>query len=215
MRHGREGRHAWRQSRTIRPTSQARLTRISVEPSLDSVVEVRRTLSPNSSHPQPVWKSPRPRWGPRVGGRLRCAQSYPHCQEIIDVQSLLVHGFASFRRPRPARRSAPGRRCGAGLRKPKIVATSVTDPPAVEVIHRRSGQSLAGVGQPSFVESYERTSIYPKVTGFIEKWNVDIGDKVKKGQVLATLFVPELRRTGRRRSAPSSSIRNGSIWPSS
>ena len=48
------------------------------------------------------------------------------------------------------------------------------------------------VGQPSFIESYERTSIYPKLTGYIEKWNVDIGDKVKKGETLATLFVPEL-----------------------
>ncbi len=48
------------------------------------------------------------------------------------------------------------------------------------------------VGQPSFVESYERTSIYPKVTGYIEKWNVDIGDKVKKDQKLARIFVPEL-----------------------
>ncbi|HET6881343.1 MAG TPA: efflux RND transporter periplasmic adaptor subunit [Pirellulales bacterium] len=49
------------------------------------------------------------------------------------------------------------------------------------------------VGQPSFVQSYERTSIYPKTTGFIEKWNVDIGDQVQKGDVLADLFVPELR----------------------
>jgi multidrug efflux pump subunit AcrA (membrane-fusion protein) len=49
------------------------------------------------------------------------------------------------------------------------------------------------VGQPSFVVSYERTSIYPKVTAFIQKWNVDIGDKVQKGNVLADLFVPELR----------------------
>ncbi|HEX7449019.1 MAG TPA: efflux RND transporter periplasmic adaptor subunit [Pirellulales bacterium] len=49
------------------------------------------------------------------------------------------------------------------------------------------------VGQPSFVESYERTSIYPKTTAFIEKWNVDIGDRVQKGDVLADRFVPELR----------------------
>jgi multidrug efflux pump subunit AcrA (membrane-fusion protein) len=35
--------------------------------------------------------------------------------------------------------------------------------------------------------------IYPKVTGYIEKWNRDIGDKVKKGDVLCTLYVPELR----------------------
>ena len=42
------------------------------------------------------------------------------------------------------------------------------------------------VGQPSFIEAYERTSIYPKLTAYIEKWIVDIGDKVKKDQVLAT-----------------------------
>ena len=48
------------------------------------------------------------------------------------------------------------------------------------------------VGQPSFIESYERTSIYPKPTAYILKWIVDIGDKVKKDDVLATLFAPEL-----------------------
>ncbi len=48
------------------------------------------------------------------------------------------------------------------------------------------------VGQPSFIESFERTAIYPKPTAYIKKWIVDIGDKVKKGDVLATLYVPEL-----------------------
>src|SRR5262249_12487746 len=42
------------------------------------------------------------------------------------------------------------------------------------------------------IEAYERTSIYPKLTAYIDKWIVDIGDKVKKGDTLATLFVPEL-----------------------
>jgi len=51
---------------------------------------------------------------------------------------------------------------------------------------------LRTVGQPGFVDAYEQSSIFPKITGFIEKWNVDIGDKVKKDQLLATLFVPEL-----------------------
>ena len=48
------------------------------------------------------------------------------------------------------------------------------------------------VGQPSFTQSYERSSVYPKMNAYILKWIVDIGDKVKKGDVLATLFVPEL-----------------------
>lgn len=51
------------------------------------------------------------------------------------------------------------------------------------------------IGQAGFIEEYERTSIYPKAAGFIEKWNVDIGDKAKKGDVLATLFAPELKES--------------------
>ena len=61
------------------------------------------------------------------------------------------------------------------------------------MIHPQLRKIVRVVGQPSFVQSYERTSIYPKMTAFIEKWNVDIGDKVRKGDVLADLFVPELR----------------------
>ena len=48
------------------------------------------------------------------------------------------------------------------------------------------------VGQPGFIQSYERSSVYPKMNAYIKKWIVDIGDKVKKDDVLATLFVPEL-----------------------
>ena len=83
--------------------------------------------------------------------------------------------------------AAPG--CG---HEPKIEFTSVTKPPTVQLIQPQVRNIVRVVGQPSFIESYERTSIYPKPTAYIEKWNVDIGDKVKKGDVLATLFVPEL-----------------------
>jgi HlyD family secretion protein len=62
----------------------------------------------------------------------------------------------------------------------------------VRLIQPPARKIIRVVGQPSFINSYERTSIYPKMTAYIEKWIVDIGDKVKKGDVLATLFVPEL-----------------------
>jgi multidrug efflux pump subunit AcrA (membrane-fusion protein) len=70
--------------------------------------------------------------------------------------------------------------------------TSVAEPPTIRVVHPTERTIVRTVGQPSFIESYERTSIYPKMTAYIEKWIVDIGDKVKKDQTLATLFVPEL-----------------------
>lgn len=64
--------------------------------------------------------------------------------------------------------------------------------PEVELVSPVRRDIRRTVGQPAFVNAYEQTSIYPKLTGFIEKWNVDIGDKVKKDQVLATVFIPEL-----------------------
>lgn len=70
---------------------------------------------------------------------------------------------------------------------------SVAEPTSVRLIRPQIRNIVRVVGQPSFVEAYERTSIYPKMTAYIEKWNVDIGDRVKKDDVLATLFVPELR----------------------
>jgi multidrug efflux pump subunit AcrA (membrane-fusion protein) len=81
----------------------------------------------------------------------------------------------------------------AGCHKDKQTAPSVLEPPELHVIHPHLRKIVRTVGQPSFVQSYERTSIYPKVSAFVEKWNVDIGDTVKKGDVLADLFVPELR----------------------
>ena len=69
---------------------------------------------------------------------------------------------------------------------------SVSKPPSVQLIRPEVRKITRVVGQPSFIEAYERTSIYPKLTGYIEKWDHDIGDVVKKGEVLAKLFVPEL-----------------------
>ncbi len=82
---------------------------------------------------------------------------------------------------------------GTGCSKDTKVAPSVSEPPVLQLIHPQRRRIVRNVGQPSFVQSYERTSIYPKLSAYIEKWNVDIGDKVRKGDVLADLFVPELR----------------------
>jgi multidrug efflux pump subunit AcrA (membrane-fusion protein) len=79
---------------------------------------------------------------------------------------------------------------GCGHKEKKV--TSVAEPPTVRQVRPQKRTIVRTVGQPSFVESYERTSIYPKLTAFIEKWYVDIGDTVQKGQVLVDLFVPEV-----------------------
>jgi multidrug resistance efflux pump len=77
-------------------------------------------------------------------------------------------------------------------RAPEISFTSGAKPPALHLVQPQARTIVRVVGQPSFIESYERTSIYPKPTAYIAKWEVDIGDKVQKVDVLATLFAPEL-----------------------
>jgi len=47
--------------------------------------------------------------------------------------------------------------------------------------------SVAGEFQP-----YQEVDLHAKVSGYVRRINVDIGDRVRKGQVVATLEVPEL-----------------------
>lgn len=47
--------------------------------------------------------------------------------------------------------------------------------------------TVAGAFQP-----YQEVDLHAKVSGYIRRINVDIGDRVKTGQVIATLEVPEL-----------------------
>ncbi len=47
--------------------------------------------------------------------------------------------------------------------------------------------TVAGEFQP-----YQQVELHAKVSGYIRRINVDIGDRVKSGQVIATLEVPEL-----------------------
>jgi RND family efflux transporter MFP subunit len=46
--------------------------------------------------------------------------------------------------------------------------------------------------QPARIEAFEETPIYAKLSGFVEKVHVDIGDQVKAGQSLVALSIPEL-----------------------
>lgn len=47
--------------------------------------------------------------------------------------------------------------------------------------------------QPGQIEAYESTPLYSKIAGYVENIAVDIGDSVKKGDVLVKLSVPEMQ----------------------
>jgi RND family efflux transporter MFP subunit len=74
----------------------------------------------------------------------------------------------------------------------KSAEANADEVPSARVVVAQRGNiahtlSLAGQFQP-----YQMVDVHPKVTGFMVKINVDIGDKVHKGQTLALLEVPEL-----------------------
>src|SRR3984885_1342030 len=77
--------------------------------------------------------------------------------------------------------------------KGKSQDTSASDIPSASVAEVKQGNightlSLAGQFQP-----YQVVDVHPKVSGFMVRINVDIGDKVSKGDSLAVLEVPELQ----------------------
>ncbi len=62
----------------------------------------------------------------------------------------------------------------------------------VEVVAPKEGSSDRAISLPGSVQPLEETVIYARASGYVRKWYVDIGDKVKEGQLLAELDTPEL-----------------------
>jgi RND family efflux transporter MFP subunit len=63
---------------------------------------------------------------------------------------------------------------------------------AVSVVKPQRTTLSLKVRQPGTVQAFEQTLIFAKIPGYIREWKVDIGDRVRKDQLLATLWVPEM-----------------------
>lgn len=81
---------------------------------------------------------------------------------------------------------------GCGHHETKATSSGEAGPTDVEVIQPRKIPLTRQVEQPGQLLSYEHTPIYTKIAGFAEKVYVDIGDTVKKDQLLVKLWVPEV-----------------------
>jgi HlyD family secretion protein len=63
----------------------------------------------------------------------------------------------------------------------------------VKVIRPSKGDVRRPIERPGYnIEAYERTLLYAKVAGYVRKWNFDLGDRVRKDDILAELYVPEM-----------------------
>jgi RND family efflux transporter MFP subunit len=72
---------------------------------------------------------------------------------------------------------------------------------AVRVVKPSTGGIERTTTQPGTVESFDFADLFAKVSGYLSRQDVDIGDKVTKGQVIAELSVPELREELRQAKA--------------
>jgi RND family efflux transporter MFP subunit len=62
----------------------------------------------------------------------------------------------------------------------------------VEVVTPKLGSSDKAISLPGSVQPLEETVLYARASGYVRKWFVDIGDKVKEGALLADVETPEL-----------------------
>lgn len=75
------------------------------------------------------------------------------------------------------------------------------DPPTVAVAKATRTDLSSGLVLTAEFEPFQEIDVMAKVSGYIKEINVDIGDRVKEGQLLATLEIPEMQDDLTRASA--------------
>jgi RND family efflux transporter MFP subunit len=83
----------------------------------------------------------------------------------------------------------------AYLQHEQVMATATQQSnfvPEVRVAPVKPASDIMTVSLPATTAAFADASIYARATGYIAKRNVDIGDHVKQGELLAQLAVPEL-----------------------
>jgi RND family efflux transporter MFP subunit len=124
-------------------------------------------VEPDTQNPQ----NPRPGARRRWGGRLFA----------MGALLLLTGGVAVGAR-------------GYYSRQQEVMATAKQEHdfvPGLRVATVEASPAVMSVTLPGTTAAFAQANIYARATGYIDKRNVDIGDRVKQGEPLAQLAVPE------------------------
>jgi RND family efflux transporter MFP subunit len=62
--------------------------------------------------------------------------------------------------------------------------------PIVEVVRPKPESDVVHLTLPGDVSPMQQTALYAQITGYLKEWRVDIGDHVKKGDLLAVIDAP-------------------------
>jgi RND family efflux transporter MFP subunit len=63
---------------------------------------------------------------------------------------------------------------------------------SVAVVSPTAGKSEMGVPLPAEVQAFVEATIFARANGYLKKWDVDIGQNVEAGQLLAEIDTPEV-----------------------
>jgi len=72
------------------------------------------------------------------------------------------------------------------------VSESPVTHPVVTTIHPKLGEPTSSLLLPGNIEPLYSAAVYARTEGYLERRNIDIGSKVKAGQVLAVISSPEV-----------------------
>ncbi len=64
--------------------------------------------------------------------------------------------------------------------------------PSVQVVQPRHGPDEDQMVLPGTVSAFNMSSLYPRASGYVAAWQKDIGARVTKGELLATISAPDL-----------------------
>jgi len=64
--------------------------------------------------------------------------------------------------------------------------------PAVTTVKPERQTLRHTVAQPGAIQALDQPAIFAKIPGYVQAWKVDLGDRIRKGDVMAELWVPEL-----------------------
>jgi RND family efflux transporter MFP subunit len=135
--------------------------------------EARRTR-PLLPAPQPDMPEPTPH---RPGSRGRAGRLFGLAVFAIVAAALVFGVWRHYRQDREVAAAAQQQ------------ATFV---PSVRVQEVKQRHGAAPVSLPGTTLAFEQADIYARVSGYVLKRNVDIGDHVKAGQLLAEITAPEI-----------------------
>jgi RND family efflux transporter MFP subunit len=129
----------------------------------------RRSVPPIAPHPDPAHALPAP---PRIPAGLRLG--------AVIVVLLVLAGVAY-------------RLLGHAADESHLQQTTRDNStPTVQVIHPTLSGVASEIALPGNTQAYDDTPIYARTSGYLQKWYVDIGQHVTKGELMATIETPEL-----------------------